>query len=244
MSRQQKVIGGIVAVVVVIAAVAAFGYSYLMGGNTNASAPISAPTLAAGSASQKVFAIDSAQSQVTFTLGEKLMGQPKTVVGTTNQIAGDILVDLDKPANSTLGVLRINARTLSTDSDMRNGMIRREILKSGQDKYEFITFKTTKVEGLPDKVTAGTPVTFKITGDLTVRDVTKPVTFDATVTLASGNDKIDGSATTTVKRSDFGLEIPKVPSVADVTEEVQLAIKFVATTGAAEAADAAATPAQ
>src|SRR3954462_1438505 len=103
MNRQMyRVIGGIVAVVLVIGA-AAFGYIYVSGGSGQASAPISAPAVSANntsgstSSTQKVYAIDPAQSKVTFTLTEDLMGKPNTVVATTHQVAGNVLIDLNSP---------------------------------------------------------------------------------------------------------------------------------------------------
>ena len=66
---------------------------------------------------------------------------------------------------------------------------------------------------------------------LTVRDVTQPVVFDVTATVDSLS-QLSGTATTSVLRSDYGLEIPNVPSVANVSEEVQLEIDFVALAGA------------
>ena len=58
-------------------------------------------------------------------------------------------------------------------------------------------------------------------------DAVKPVTFEGTVTLKS-DTQIDGDLKATVTRSDFGLTIPNVPSVADVTDEVKLELQFTA----------------
>jgi polyisoprenoid-binding protein YceI len=251
MNRQMyRIIGGIVVTVLVVAA-AAFGYIYVSGGSGQASAPISAPALSANNTTgtgttQKVYRIDPAQSKVTFTLTEDLMGKPNTVVATTNQVAGDVLIDLNNPANTKVGEIRVDVRSLATDSGMRDRMIRGQILQSSQDKYEFVSFMPTAVTGLPDKLVAGQTVSFKIAGNLTVRDITKPVTFDATATLSTDSpERVTGSATTTVKRADYNLQIPNVASVANVSDDVKLAIEFVAplSTGAAQAT-AAATAAQ
>src|SRR5258706_7214677 len=195
------------AIVLAIAVIAGLGltYIYVRGGSGEASAPISAPALAASNAQQQ-FRIDQNSSQVTFTLTEERMGKPATVVGKTNQVAGDIVIDASQPANTKLGTIRIDARTLATDSSMRDRMIRSTILASSQNAYEFITFAPTALTGLPDKVTAGQSYTFKVTGDLTVRDVTKPVTFDVTATLAADGTTLNGTATTTVQRATFNLQ--------------------------------------
>ncbi len=234
--RLFTVIGAIIVVVAVIG-VAGFAYIYVSGGSGQAGAPISAPALAASDSTQQHFRIDSNSSQATFTLTEDLMGKPNTVVGKTNQIAGDILVDLNRPSNSQIGTIRIDARTLATDSGMRDRMMRSRILQSSQDQYEFINFAPNAIAGLPDKVTPGQSYTFKITGNLTVRDVTKPVTFDATAKLVAGSPaQLEGTATTTVHRADFNLQIPNVPSVANVSDEVKLDLSFVAPDVSANAA--------
>ncbi len=195
-----------------------------------AAATTEATAEAAASSGAVVFNIVTDQSKVSFTLGEDLFGKPNTVVGTTNQVAGQIAVDFAHPANSQVGEIRIDARSLATDSQMRDRMIRGQILQSAQDQYEFVSFKPTAISGLPAAVTMGTAFTMQVTGDLTVRDVTKSVTFDTTVTPDSAT-QISGTAKATVKRSDFNLTIPTVPSATNVTDDVQLEIDFVATTG-------------
>jgi polyisoprenoid-binding protein YceI len=174
-----------------------------------------------------VFNIASEQSEVRFTLSEVLNGSPKTVVGSTDQVAGQIAVDFGNPQASQVGEIRINVRTLATDSGMRDRMIRGQILESSRDEYEFASFVPTAISGLPESITLGEPITFQITGDLTLRTITQPVTFDVTV-MPESETQISGTAVTTVQRADFELNIPRVPSVADVSEEVKLEIEFVA----------------
>ncbi len=172
-----------------------------------------------------IFAIVQDQSQVRFELDEDLRGQRITVVGTTNQVAGELSVDPADLTATQVGVLQINARTLATDNNFRNRAIQNEILDTGA--FEFITFTPTAVDGLPSGAAVGDEVTFTITGDLTIRDITAPATFDVAATLVSA-DQIAGTAGTVINRSDFGLTIPSVPNVANVEEEVELYIDFVA----------------
>lgn len=171
------------------------------------------------------FAIVSAESQARFTLDEELRSVPTTVIGATDQVAGQIGIDFANPANSQLGVIQVNARTLETDNNFRNRAIQNEILQTGS--FEFITFTPTGISGLPATIAVGDTVTFQVTGDLTIRDITKSVTFEVTVTVAAA-DRLEGLASVTVLRSDYGLQIPSVPSVANVTDEVLLELEFVA----------------
>jgi polyisoprenoid-binding protein YceI len=183
----------------------------------------------ASSGSGNTFKIDPAQSKATFTLGEKLFGKDNTVVGATSGINGVITVSMDNPAGSQIGPIQIDARAFQTDSRMRDGAIQRFILQSQQDEFQYITFTPTSIEGLPAKAAgAGQSISFKVNGNLTIRDVTQPVTFDTTVTQAS-DSQLTGTAKAKVTRAAFKLEIPRVPSVADVTDDVALEFQFVAT---------------
>ena len=140
-------------------------------------------------------------------------------------MAGQISVNLADLSQTEVGIIQINARTLATDNNFRNRAISNEILDTGQ--FEFITFTPTAIEGLPASTTMGEAVTFSIVGDLTIRDVTLPATFNVTATAVS-DTQITGTATAVINRADFGLQIPSVPNVANVEEEVELFIDFVA----------------
>lgn len=175
----------------------------------------------------RLFRIVSEESEVSFTLTEDLRGVFTTVVGVTDQVAGDILVDVNNPAGSRMGELRINARTLTTDNEFRNRAIRSEILQSSSDSYEFISFTPTALEGLPASVSVGDAITFTVTGDLKIREITQSVSFEVTATLVS-DDRLEGTASATVTRTQYDLQIPSVPGVANVSDEVQLQLRFVA----------------
>lgn len=172
-----------------------------------------------------VYTIEPLDSKARFELNEVLRSEPKTVVGVTDQVSGEIAVDLADLSTAKVGKIRINARTLATDNNFRNRAINNEILDSGE--FEFITFTPTETGGLPASTAVGDEVEFTITGDLTIRDITQPVTFDVRAVPVS-DTQIEGSASTVVQRADFNLTIPSVPNVADVEEEVELYIDFVA----------------
>lgn len=174
------------------------------------------------------FRIIPEESLVEFYINEVLNGKENTVTGATNQIFGDIVLDMKNPAHTELGTLRINARTLATDDSRRDGVISRSILHSDTSQNEFIEFKPKKLDGLPVEVTAGASFAFQITGDLTVAGVTREVAFNANLDSISENHLI-GSAETKVFYTDFGLSIPSVPFVASVEKEVTLKVRVVAT---------------
>ncbi len=193
--------------------------------------PVSDPTVTtepaeAPASGPDIFEISQEESEVRFTIDEVLRGSPNTVVGVTNQVAGQIAVDLTDLSTAQVGIIRVNARTLATDNNFRNRAIANFILETNAN--EFITFTPTAVSGLPDTAAPGDTLTFQVTGDLTIRDITNEVVFDVTATAVS-DSRLEGAASTTVQRADYSLEIPEVEGVANVSESVLLEIDFVAT---------------
>ncbi len=170
--------------------------------------------------------IVSKESTVEFKLDEDLRGTRITVVGTTNEIAGDIAVQVN-PGKVEIGEIKIDARTLKTDSEQRNGAIARFILKSEDPANQYIVFKPTVVEGVPATITPDQEFTAKITGDLTIRGVTKPVTFDGKGTYKADGSFV-GTASTVVVYGDFGAVVPDLPFLANVEKSTTLTVNIVA----------------
>jgi len=182
-------------------------------------APVSAPA-----SNPVVYKISQDESQVLFNIFEELRGAPKDVIGASNQVAGEIAVDLNDLSTAKAGVFQINARTLVTDDDRRNQAIRNRILNT--DQYEFVTFTPTQITGLSGSAAPGQTLTFQIAGDLTIRDITKPVVFEVTGQVESP-ERLTATAKTVIQRGDFALVVPNVPFVANVGEQVALQIDMV-----------------
>lgn len=191
-------------------------------------AQAAAPEAAAPGGEPRTFVIDPAQSEARFIINEVLLGAPTEVTGATNQVEGTIEIDPAAPGETVLSPVVINARELKTDRNLRDRAIRRFILQSADDKYQFITFTPTAIEGLPSSAGAGDSFNFTVSGDLTIRDITAPVTFEVNLT-ADSETQVSGLAQATVQRATFDLQIPSAPGVADVTDDLRLELAFVAT---------------
>ena len=192
-------------------------------------ASVAAAMEAAAPASEPVeFSIVADESVATFTLEEDLRGVRTAVVGTTNEVGGKIMVDPANPSASSIGTILINARTLETPESFRNRALRSQILKSAQDGFEFIVFEPRELSNFSaDSITVGETISFDVSGDLTVTGTTRNVTFNAEVRLDS-ETQISGSASVNLLYAEFGIVIPDVPSVANVTDDVDLSLDFVA----------------
>ncbi len=127
-----------------------------------------------------------------------------------SDIQGTINVDNDKPANSSVNVTiplaSLNTNVKALDEHLKKAEFFDAI------NYPNITFKSTKVESLGDNQ-------YKITGNLTVKDVTKPVVLDAVMNKQGEHpmtklQSIGFNATTSFDRSAFGVGA-YVPNVGD-----------------------------
>ena len=127
--------------------------------------------------------------------------------------------DADSPENSSVEVVIDAASVNSGVSDFNDHLKSADFFEV--EKYPQITFKSTSVER-----TGAT--TGRITGDLTIKDVTKPVTLDVTFNKAAHDErnklyKIGFSAAAAIKRTDFdvGLYAPFVGDDVSITIETE-----------------------
>jgi polyisoprenoid-binding protein YceI len=144
------------------------------------------------------YQIDPAHSSAQFSVRHMMI---TNVRGGFSSIKGTVVYDSENPGATTIEAV-IDVSTIATLDTQRDAH-----LKSADfldvDKYPTITFKSKKVEatGLGEA---------KVTGDLTIHGVTKEVVLNVDGPTAEGKDpwgntRIGASATTKIKRSDFGL---------------------------------------
>ena len=155
--------------------------------------------VAAGASAQTAtWEIDASHSTIGFGVKHLMVS---TVRGQFNSFTASMQTTGDDPATAKLTV-SIDAASIDTRVAKRD-----EHLKSADffevAKFPTITFVSKKVE----KTASG----LKITGDLTMRDVTKEVVLEVSditgpITDPYGNSRVGAHATTTVNRKDFGLK--------------------------------------
>ncbi len=195
-----------------------------------AAAAADAPTAAtapSGSASRtRTFTIVPEQTEASYEVQEKFLNRdlPNMALGKTNAVTGELQVSLDGKPSGKITKITVDLRTLTSDSSRRDGRIRTQWLES--DTYPFAEFTSTDAQGIPDSYTEGQEVNFKLTGDMKIRDVTKPVTFDVKGKLEG--DTITGSATSKILMKDFGFDPPDVAGMLTVADGVTVAINFTA----------------
>ena len=145
----------------------------------------------------QVYQIDPSHSTVGFSVKHMMIAK---VHGAFDKVSGRLTYDPASPSKSSIEV-SIEAASINTREPQRDTHLR------GSDffdveKYPMLSFKSTRVEGSGGEL--------KVTGDLTIHGVTRSVTLDVEGPSDElkdpwGNAKIGASATTKIKRKDFGL---------------------------------------
>lgn len=151
------------------------------------------------------------------------------VNGTFRQWTAELNYDPAKPESSTV-VAHIQTGSVDTGNERRDHDLRQDYLAA--DSFPDIAFISTRVERVaPEKL--------RITGDLTLRGITRAVVLDADmggVLATSHGRRTAFSATTTVRRQDFGILLNHFMEGAQVVgDDVRVTIDI-------EAAERTTTP--
>ena len=166
------------------------------------------------------WSIDPAHSEVGFAVKHLMIS---TVKGHFSDVHGTIAVHETDPSRSSAEVI-IDTSSIDTRSPDRDKHLRSADFFQ-VEKWPNITFRSRKVEGATGKEGEG----FRVTGDLTIRDVTKEVVLDATFEGRShgmGSERAAFTATTKIDRRDFGLEWNQVLEAGGVlvSNEVKISV--------------------
>jgi len=142
-----------------------------------------------------IWEIDSTRSRVSFAL--RVMSVT-TTRGSFNKVRGQLHIDEQNPASSWVEA-EVDAASIDTHNKLRDAHLRSAAFFAVK-KYPTIAFESTNVEYVNSR-------DYKVTGNLTLHGVTKPVTFDVTY---RGQCTIMGAPTSLtakamINRHDFGL---------------------------------------
>jgi polyisoprenoid-binding protein YceI len=139
------------------------------------------------------YSIDTAHSTAQFVVRHMMI---TNVRGGFGKVSGTVTYDAENPAATEIEAT-IDAASINTNDSQRDAHLRSaDFLDT--DKFPTITFKSREFDG------------GKLTGDLTIHGVTREVALAVDGPTAAekdpwGNTRIGASATTKIKRSDFGL---------------------------------------
>ncbi|MGR7026931.1 YceI family protein [Geodermatophilus sp. URMC 62] len=123
-----------------------------------------------------------------------------TVRGAFTDFAGEAHLDVLHPEASRV-TIRIRTASIDTGQADRDAHLRSPDFLD-VERYPEIVFRSTDVEQVEDD-------TYEVSGDLTIRDMTRPVMVEFTLTGSAkdpfGNTRVGFEGALAIKRSDWGL---------------------------------------
>ena len=169
------------------------------------------------------FVMSQTGNAARYRVRERLVGHdlPNDAVGETKSFKGFIDFDASGKVISP-STFMVDAGSFVSDKERRDGYVRGRLLEA--DQYPAIVLVPTDVRGVALPLPTSGSVPFELTGNLTVRGVTRPTTWKGTAKFLDG--RITGSAATTFTFDDIKMDQPRVPVLLSVADTIRLEIDF------------------
>ncbi len=162
------------------------------------------------------------QSEARYRVREQLvrLSLPSDAIGATKSITGTIVGKRDGTIVFSLSKIRVDLRTLQSNERQRDNFLRQNVLQS--DRYPYAEFVPLEAPGLPLAPPESGEAEFQLVGDLTIRNVTKRVTWNV-------KGRVDGDdglvqANTSFTFGYFNLTQPQVPVVLSIVDNIRLEV--------------------
>lgn len=203
-------------------------------GTAAASAVVSAPPPTAAAPAPAAVApagtwTVGADSKATVRVREQLVGvsAPSDAVLVATGAKGAFLLNRDGTFSAD-SKISFDLASLASDNGNRDAFVKRSTLAVTQFPVaELIPIRAT---GLPLPLAAGGDFRFKLTGKLTIRGVTKEVSFDVAAKRNGSDLTATATATPSLTFAQFGMSAPSAPlRVVSIVDEIRLVVELVAT---------------
>ncbi|MFC4590016.1 YceI family protein [Sphaerisporangium corydalis] len=164
------------------------------------------------------YRFDTAHTRLGFVARHAMVTK---VYGAFNEFEGNAYLDAADPSKSHAEVV-IEVASVDTRNEQRDGHLRTNDFFDAPT-YPKITFNSTAVEQLG-------AASFRVTGDLTIKDVTRPVSIDFEYTGSAkdayGNERTGFEGSTVVNRKDFGINFHAVLEAGGVMVSDKITLEF------------------
>ena len=190
---------------------------------TSAPQAVQAPQESPGGVRVSVLEGSVARYSVTEQLAR--LSSPIDAVGETGDVRGAIVFDADGNVDPDQSVITVAVAGLTSDEDRRDRYVRNNTLSTSQ--FPSAELVVTGVEGLDWPFPDSGETTFRLSGDMTIREVTGPVTWDVEAQSTSG--AVTGQARTVITFDQFDLSKPSLAFIVSVEDEIRLELDIIAT---------------
>ena len=149
---------------------------------------------------------------------------PFDAIGETSEVSGAFTFTADGEIVPESSRIVLNAASLRSDEENRDRYLQRNAIQTAT--YPEIIFVATSIDGLAWPLPASGEAEFTIYGDLTVREVTRPVAWQAVATFDSTS--VTGTAKTNFTFGEFEMEVPDLFFIVSLEDNIRLELDFVA----------------
>jgi polyisoprenoid-binding protein YceI len=164
------------------------------------------------------YTLDVAHSRIGFVARHAMVTK---VRGSFDEFEGTATLDGSNPENSSVNVT-VQVASVDTRNDQRDGHLRTNDFLD-VEKFPTITFGSTAIKHLGGN-------DFEVTGNLTVKDVTKqvvlPIEYQGAATDPYGNKRIGFEGSTTINRSDYGVNFNAALETGGVLVSEKITLEF------------------
>ena len=164
------------------------------------------------------YTLDVAHSRIGFVARHAMVTK---VRGSFNEFAGSATIDGADPSKSSATVT-LQVASIDTRNEQRDGHLRTNDFLDAE-QYPQITFTSTSIahKGGND---------FEVTGDLTIKDVTRSITFpleyQGAATDPYGNQRVGFEGSTDIQRSDYNVAFNAVLETGGVLVSDKIVLEF------------------
>lgn len=183
----------------------------------------SAPASPAASAATGRYVIIPERSTASYAVREKFINRelPSLAIAKTSAIRGELVLGAAGVGPSTVSV---DLRTLVSDSDRRDAMLRRRYLES--ERYPLAEFQLQSAQGDALKFAEGRQARFQLTGMMRLHGVERPLTWEVTGLQQDGH--LVWAATTQFKLTDFGITPPDIAGMLKADDLATVTVNLTA----------------
>jgi polyisoprenoid-binding protein YceI len=164
------------------------------------------------------YSVDTAHSRIGFVARHAMVTK---VRGAFNEFEGKAVIDGNRPENSSVEI-SLQVASVDTRNAQRDGHLRTNDFLDAE-AYPTITFRSTSIahDGGND---------FAVTGDLTIKDVTKsielPLEFQGAATDPFGNERIGFEGSVVINRKDWGVSWNAALETGGVLVSEKITLEF------------------
>jgi len=148
----------------------------------------------------------------------------KDVSGETEQVTGQIIVSPEGKLIIKGSQFVVNVKSLKSDEAKRDNYIRKNALES--NKFPEAVFEISSMEGWQGPLPSSGSINVSLTGNMTIRGVTKEITWDLAADV--DQDIVNGIAKTEIDFNLFNIKKPRLPFILTLEDTLRLELEFVA----------------